>query len=112
MLTLCRSRDIPEGGSKGFELHGVKLFGLRERGQVYLYLNRCPHLGVPLEWEPDAFLDNERAYIRCANHGALFTKESGECILGPCQGQQLWEIEHQEVDGEIKVAQEELPAGP
>ena len=62
---------------------------MRRAGQVYVYANRCPHRGVPLEWQPDAFLDTSASLIQCATHGALFLIESGECVAGPCEGESL-----------------------
>lgn len=108
-VTLCRTADIPEGGARGFELGGRRLFGVKHNGRIHLYLNRCPHLGVPLEWEKDQFLDPAGGYIRCSNHGALFLKDSGECILGPCQGDFLWEIAWREEAGYVLVEEDELP---
>lgn len=86
---LCLLKDLPETGAREFEVAGRHIFVLRVDNQVKAYLNLCPHLGTPLNWEPDAFLDNEGTYIRCANHGALFLKDSGDCIAGPCRGMPL-----------------------
>lgn len=110
MKVLCRSSDIPEGGARGFLLEGHRLLGVRQHGRLFFYLNRCPHLGVPLEWEEHDFLDADGAYIRCSSHGALFVKESGECLAGPCRGAFLWQLEHAEHGGEVHVDLDALPA--
>ncbi|ROL78589.1 Rieske (2Fe-2S) protein [Pseudomonas protegens] len=89
MKFLCAASDIPEAGSRGFQLEGLKLFAVRREGQAYVYANHCPHRGVPLEWQPDQFLDPSASLIQCAPHGALFLIESGECVAGPCAGQFL-----------------------
>lgn len=89
MHVLCQLSELPEGGTREFEVAGRYIFALREGDMVRVYLNLCPHLGTPLNWEPDHFLDDEGSYIRCANHGALFLKDSGECIAGPCRGMPL-----------------------
>lgn len=107
-LTVCRESALPEGSARGFRVDGVDLLALRERGSVHLYHNRCPHLGIPLEWDPDNFLDNDAAFIRCANHGALFIKESGECIQGPCAGQALLSLPCHCSEGELRVASSAL----
>jgi len=88
-IRLCALTDIPEGGSKGFQLSGRKLFAVKKLGKIYLYQNACPHLGIALEWVEDQFLDSSRSMIQCANHGALFVIESGKCVSGPCSGQRL-----------------------
>jgi len=89
MHFLCCSADLGEGQSRGFSAAGLELFGVRRQGRVYLYRNRCPHRGITLNWQPDAFLDPSAQLIACVHHGALFAPESGECITGPCEGDAL-----------------------
>ncbi len=89
MIRLCAPNELTEGQSRGFELAELKLLVVRREGQVYAYQNRCPHRGIPLEWQPDQFLDHSNSLIQCATHGALFLIESGECVAGPCSGQSL-----------------------
>jgi len=72
-----------------------------KRGQLYCYLNSCPHTGVNLDWMPDQFLDISGELIQCATHGALFSIKTGLCIRGPCLGQSLkafeWVMEGDDV---------------
>ncbi|MFO2465507.1 Rieske 2Fe-2S domain-containing protein [Pseudomonas sp. 15FMM2] len=89
MKFLCPSQALVEAGSRGFDIDGRKLFAVRRGGIAYFYINRCPHRGIPLEWQPDRFLDQSASLIQCATHGALFLVESGECVAGPCAGQNL-----------------------
>ena len=89
MKFFCAGTELPDDSSRGFEIEGRKLFAVRRSGQVYVYLNRCPHRGVGLEWQPDQFLDPSNSLIQCATHGALFLIEDGECVAGPCAGQSL-----------------------
>jgi len=86
---LCDKNELDEGTSRGFEVEGFQLLAVRRDGQVYVYQNRCPHRSVPLQWQPDQFLDASASLIQCATHGALFLIESGECIAGPCEGKSL-----------------------
>lgn len=88
-VALCRVEDLADPGSKGFVVAGKQVFAVRQGQQCFVYLNRCPHRGIPLEWVPDQFLDSSGRLIQCASHGALFLPESGECVAGPCSGQQL-----------------------
>ncbi len=81
MITLCHIDDIEEGCSKGFEVLNKYLFAVKKDGRTYLYYNYCPHLGTPLEWQEDQFLDSDGALIQCSTHGALFLIENGQCIL-------------------------------
>lgn len=89
MHFLCCSAELGEGQSRSFTAQGLELFGVRRQGRVFLYRNRCPHRGITLNWQPDAFLDPSAQLIACVHHGALFVPESGECITGPCEGEAL-----------------------
>ena len=93
MIRLCTPGELAEGQSRGFVIDELNLLAVRRDGQVYAYRNRCPHRGVPLEWQADQFLDNSGSLIQCARHGALFLIESGECVAGPCAGQGLQAID-------------------
>ena len=89
MKFLCPSDSLAPDSSRGFEIDGCKLLAVRRDGVAYFYINRCPHRGIALEWQPNQFLDSSASMIQCATHGALFLIESGECIAGPCAGQSL-----------------------
>jgi nitrite reductase/ring-hydroxylating ferredoxin subunit len=90
---ICQQQDVPEYQTRSFkvsvdndELDG---FVLKQDGQIRAYLNHCPHLGIPLNWQPDDFMSLEQTHIQCATHGALFNLEDGHCVAGPCAGQSL-----------------------
>ena len=101
MTTLCHLDDIPDQQSKGFKVGDDNIFAVKKDGQVYIYRNSCPHLGVELNWQEDKFLDMDGMLIQCSTHGALFLIEDGACVSGPCQGQQLQAVEFEIVDKEI-----------
>jgi nitrite reductase/ring-hydroxylating ferredoxin subunit len=90
---LCRLEDLSDPGSKGFEFRdGETLFQgfLVRRGDAVLgYLDRCPHIGFPLAFAPDAYLTRTGDLILCSGHGALFRIEDGRCLSGPCAGKAL-----------------------
>ncbi len=97
---LCASSHLPESQSRGFELEDYKLLAIRRQGEVFIYKNRCPHRGIPLERQPDQFLDSSASLIQCATHGALFLIENGECVAGPCEGQSLTGLDcHEDAQG-------------
>ena len=90
---ICDLDGLTDPGSFGFEVeHGgetVAGFLVRHDNQVYAYLNRCPHTGSPLDWVEHQFLDADGAFIQCATHDARFVIDSGECVFGPCPGENL-----------------------
>ena len=90
---LCRLADVPDGGSNGFAVHCrgelLRFMILRRNDRVFVYANRCPHAGLPLDFRPGQFLDRAKTHILCINHGALFRIEDGFCVSGPCAGESL-----------------------
>lgn len=90
---LCRLDDIEDGQAKGFTLgtglEAREIFVVREDDRVLGYVNSCPHLGTPLNWQDDVFISDDSGLILCATHGALFEIADGACVSGPCEGQAL-----------------------
>src|SRR6185312_16085931 len=39
-------------------------------GMVRVYVNRCPHMGTELDWQPGDFFEESGLYLVCATHGA------------------------------------------
>jgi nitrite reductase/ring-hydroxylating ferredoxin subunit len=100
---LCHRDEIPEQGSKGFTLGGENVFAVKMRGNIFVYQNSCPHIGIALDWAENQFLDSSRTLIQCANHGALFLIDSGKCVSGPCSGQTLTAVPFEFVDGYVEL---------
>jgi Ferredoxin subunits of nitrite reductase and ring-hydroxylating dioxygenases len=100
---LCHLDALPDPGSKGFTINGDNVFVVRQRNNIYVYRNRCPHIGITLEWVADQFLDSSQSMIQCANHGALFVIETGLCVAGPCSGQALIPLSFEIVDGYVNL---------
>ena len=98
---LCRLADLPDPGSRGFEVDGIEGFLVRRDRIVRGYRDRCPHTGVPLAWSLDLYLDCDGEFIQCALHGALFLIDSGECVYGPCVGQALEPLPIRVEDGVV-----------
>tara|TARA_B100000686_G_scaffold53224_1_gene57439 strand:+ start:410 stop:754 length:345 start_codon:yes stop_codon:yes gene_type:complete len=112
MISLIAAEVIQEGTSKGIDINNYYLFAVKQEGQIYLYWNRCPHLGTPLEWQEDKFLDAEGALIQCSTHGALFRIEDGYCLVGPCKGKKLQRIPFIIENGMIMIEHEQLASPP
>lgn len=81
----------------------MRIFIVRDGSTAYAYLNRCPHAGHPLNWQPDRFLAPGGKLLMCASHGALFEKSTGQCVAGPCVGAQLTSIDVEIVAGAIQL---------
>lgn len=108
---LCYQNALKENQTLSFTVdllgRSQDIFLLKHDGEIKAFLNHCPHLGVPLNWQPNNFLSLERTHIQCATHGALFTLETGDCIAGPCRGQALTRLPISISDkGEIALVSE------
>lgn len=101
---------MPEGSARGFRLDpedpaSPRLIVVRRGSRVWVYRNRCPHRGTPLDWLPDRLLDAAGEYLVCASHGALFRIEDGHCVAGPCTGDALDSLAARVEEGEIHLAE-------
>ncbi len=103
---LCRVEDIPGGGARGYPGPPgsfTGLFAVRRGERVFVYLNRCPHIGTSLNLLPDRFLSADASRIICVTHGAEFRIEDGLCLDGPCLGERLEAIPAAIRDGHVLV---------
>jgi nitrite reductase/ring-hydroxylating ferredoxin subunit len=105
-IEICRADDVPDGDARGFDVcvgssPAIRLIVVRQDPAIFVYLNRCPHRGTPLDWVPDRFLDVDRQYLVCATHGALFRAHDGVCVAGPCHGDGLRPVAVELRDGVV-----------
>ena len=101
---LCALDTIADPGSRGYTINQQGIFVVRQGQSVKVYRNLCPHAYIPLEWIEHEFLTLDKSLIQCANHGALFTIEEGQCIAGPCSGTRLKKIPAEVRDQQIYIA--------
>jgi nitrite reductase/ring-hydroxylating ferredoxin subunit len=84
---------IADPGARGFviQLRAGRFHGfvVRNGDTVNGYVDRCPHAGLPLAKQLDDYLTPDAAMIQCSWHGALFSREDGRCVGGPCPGASL-----------------------
>jgi nitrite reductase/ring-hydroxylating ferredoxin subunit len=105
------SADLAEGG-RGARFDWApaggagKAFAIRFDGRALAYVNRCPHLGVELDWEPGEFFEETGLYLVCSTHGAIFDPSTGLCVAGPCRGARLEAIAVEERDGLVQLVDE------
>lgn len=92
-VTLGALDLVADGRARGFVLqlragrfHG---FVVRRGEAVWGYVDRCPHMGLPLAQRLDEYVTPDGALIACAWHSALFDVETGACRGGPCGGSAL-----------------------
>lgn len=99
----CPAEALANQQAAEFSLDDTPGFVISHQGELRAYVNRCPHLGIELNWRPGRFLDAEQCFIQCATHGALFTLDKGLCVAGPCQGEALLQLDARIDQGQILV---------
>jgi len=105
-LPLCASAELEEAGRACvFDVtlwrQPARAFALRFEGRVFAYLNRCAHVPTEMDWRPGEFLDDQRRFILCAMHGAVYEPTTGQCIAGPCSGRRLMAVGVVESAGQV-----------
>lgn len=64
-------------------------FLVRWKDAFLAYENRCPHWNVPIITDGKLFHEEMPGWLVCPLHGATFDVSSGECVSGPCVGDEL-----------------------
>ena len=91
LIPLCNSADLADSGlAVPFDVmyagQTCRAFAVRFEGQVQAYLNRCTHVAMEMDYQPDRFFDIEGRWLLFATHGATYAPDTGECVGGPCRG--------------------------
>ena len=105
LIPLCRSTDLQECGlAVSFDVlyqgQSCWAFAVRFQGEVHAYLNRCSHVAMEMDFQPNRFFDTTGQWLICATHGALYAPDTGRCMNGPCRGA-LIKIALSEQDGMV-----------
>lgn len=73
-LPLCNSADLVDGGlAVPFDVvyagQACRAFAIRYQGAVHAYLNRCSHVAMELDWQPNRFFDDTGRWLLCGGNG-------------------------------------------
>lgn len=113
IYAVCHVNDVAKRRAVGYVLARVNDEGktvpfpvviARHQGKYYAYVNRCPHQGSQLDFEPKQFLDPTQQFLLCGKHGAQFDIATGQCNEGPCVGAKLEPVEVLIDEGEVCIA--------
>ena len=90
-IALCNSKDLSNGGrAVSFDVvfagQTCRAFAVRYQDGVHAYLNRCTHVAMEMDYQPDRFFDDTGNWLLCATHGAAYVPDTGACAGGPCRG--------------------------
>lgn len=108
MIEICRVGDIPVGKTKPFRYGVSQGIAYNDGGVVKAYVNRCTHMGGPVELATSG----NASVFRCRWHQAEFNPGTGEVICGQApSGSALTPVQIIE-EGGILMAVLELSADP
>ncbi len=90
-IALCNAADLTDGGlAVPFDVQYAgqtcRAFAVRFEGEPHAYLNRCSHVAMELDFQPNRVFDASGQWLMCASHGAEYKPDTGECATGPCRG--------------------------
>ena len=105
LLPLCNGHELVDGGRAipfdvNYAGQSCRAFAIRFDGRTHAYLNRCSHVAMELDWQPNQVFDENGQWLLCASHGAAYRPDTGQCVGGPCRGG-LVKIELLESDGVV-----------
>jgi nitrite reductase/ring-hydroxylating ferredoxin subunit len=112
IFAICRVGDVASNRAVGFVLVRLDEQGhkvpwpviiVRKDKHIYGYVNRCPHQGLALDFEPQQFLDSSLSHLVCGKHGSQFEIATGLCFDGPCKGEHLEPIDLLIDEGDLCV---------
>jgi len=104
-IPLCSSHELVEGGEAvPFDVvyagQTCRAFAIRYEGQAHAYLNRCTHVAMEMDYQPNRLFDDSGQWLLCATHGAAYEPATGACAGGPCRGG-LVRVSLSETDGVV-----------
>ena len=91
LIALCNSSALQERGrAVPFDVvysgQTCRAFAVRFNAAPVAYLNRCSHVAMELDWQPNRVFDASGHWLMCASHGAVYAPDTGMCAGGPCRG--------------------------
>ena len=104
-IRLCNSAELVNSATAVafevvYERRACRAFAIRFRDQTYAYLNRCAHVPMEMDYQPNQFFDHTGQWLICATHGAVYQPQTGACRSGPCRGG-LVKVDTSELHGTV-----------
>lgn len=91
LVALCNASELKDSAlAVPFDVtyagQTCRAFAIRFEGRVHAYLNRCAHVPMEMDYQPNRFFDSTGEWLICATHGAMYHPATGDCVGGPCRG--------------------------
>jgi len=78
-----------------------QLLVVKRSGELFVYENSCPHTRESLDPMGGSVAGDGALLITCQRHAAEFLSHTGECVVGPCQGEFLTPVPFTLSNGDI-----------
>ena len=92
-IIVLRRGELADGETKKFWLQcdgrEVEAFVVVHQGEHHAFVNQCRHVPMTMDWIENQFLTEDKCFVQCATHGALFEPTTGLCVEGPPAGKAL-----------------------
>lgn len=89
MSRIGNIEDFADNSSHGLQVDYMQLLVVRRAGRLFLYENKCPHTQETLDPMGGSITSGDGLLLQCQRHAAAFVSETGECVAGPCMGENL-----------------------
>ncbi len=81
---ICSSLSIQEGKAHCLNIVSnddpFPVIVTRNDGEIYCYVNICPHQYLPLNYRTDNIISSDTQQFLCSAHGAAFDIKTGLCL--------------------------------
>ena len=101
---LCGAGEVSDGAVLSLESGGFPILLIGQGTGLRAYVNACPHQFLPLDHRGSRLLSEDGRVIRCTNHGAGFSVETGDGTEGLGLGECLDRIPIEVKDGVVVIA--------
>lgn len=100
--------ELADGGAV-FWSHGegnsaFRLLVLRSGDEVFGYVNRCAHFGVPLAGKIEQLIHVPHQSFSCNVHYARYGWRDGRCVSGECDGEGLLPVPLEVSAGMVRIS--------
>jgi nitrite reductase/ring-hydroxylating ferredoxin subunit len=99
--------ELADGGalfwSQGDGKQTFRLIVLRSSDEVFGFVNRCAHFGVPLADKVEQLIFKPGQSISCNVHYARYGWRDGRCENGDCDGESLLPVPLNVRDGAVVI---------
>ncbi len=99
--------ELADGGALFWscgEHKPFRLIVLRSGDEVFGYVNRCAHFGVPLAEKIEQLMFKPDRSVSCNVHYARYGWRDGRCQDGECDGEGLLRVPLDVIAGEVRIS--------